>query len=305
MKKPSITVAISAYNEEENIERFLESVVTQKEEGFRLKKILVISDGSTDKTLSKVKSLKSPKLEVREYRERLGKSSRLNEIYDSLTSDILIQSDADVFFAHDYVIRDLIQPMLNDKKVGMSGGNPKPLKGKTFTEKAVNATCEIYIDFRKSIRGGNNIFSADGRLLAYRKNFIKKVLVPIDMIANDAYTYYCCLTQGFGYRFVESAIVNFRSPQTLSDQIRQNTRFSASSIRMLRYFSEDLVNKESQVPLNILVKSMLNQFIKHPILCSYIFLVNRYCQAKANFSEKQMTAKWEIALTTKVLNQTS
>ena len=46
MKNPSVTVAISALNEAQNIAAFLRSVLSQKEEGFVLEKIMVISDGS-------------------------------------------------------------------------------------------------------------------------------------------------------------------------------------------------------------------------------------------------------------------
>ena len=52
--KPTVTVAISAYNEEGNINYFLKSVIKQKIKNFTLKKILVISDGSTDKTVMKM-----------------------------------------------------------------------------------------------------------------------------------------------------------------------------------------------------------------------------------------------------------
>ena len=68
----------------------------------------MISDGSDDSTISVAKSISSPKIEVREYPVRAGKSARLNEIYDSLTSDILVQSDADITFAHPGVVAAMV-----------------------------------------------------------------------------------------------------------------------------------------------------------------------------------------------------
>src|SRR3989344_1916132 len=145
-KIPSVTIAVSAYNEAKNIESFLRSVVLQKEEGFKLKTTLVVSDGSTDDTVKKARSIKSSKIRVIDSKKRIGKSSRLNQIYKTLETDILVQSDADVVFAHEFVIRDLINPLIRNKKVGMCGGNPTPIKGKTFIEKAVNCTAEVYLD---------------------------------------------------------------------------------------------------------------------------------------------------------------
>src|SRR3989344_8272149 len=93
-KTPTATLSISAHNEGRNVLIFLRSVLEQVEIGFVLEKILVISDGSTDKTVEIARSLNHQKIEIRDYPERLGKSARLNEIYHDLASDILVQSDA-------------------------------------------------------------------------------------------------------------------------------------------------------------------------------------------------------------------
>lgn len=302
MKKLTVTLAISAYNEQENIIKFLKSVLLQKEENFIFKEILVFSDGSTDKTVELCKSLMESKIRVRRFRQRLGKSQRLNQIYQMVNTDFLIQSDADVVFSHPYVIRDVIKPLVDNNKVAMAGGNPKPLKGKTFTERAVNYTCEIYVEFRERVRGGNNIFSVNGRLLAYKKSLFKKLRIPNNMICNDVFTYYSALMMGYQYKFIKSAIVYFRSPQTLRDQIRQNSRFLASPIRMSKYFPKMLVKQETSIPVGLLTYSMLKQFIKHPLHCVYIFLVNRYCKLEAILLEKNFTARWDIAQSTKFLN---
>lgn len=302
-KKATVTIAVTAFNESRNIKKFLTSVLAQKTEGYILKKILVVSDGSTDKTAKIARSLKSKKLFVIEYKKREGKSYRLNQIYKNIDADILVQSDADVIFASPYVISEIIKPLKQGKNIMMCGGNPIPLNGKSFTERAVNATVEAYLNFRKSVRGGNNGFSADGRILAYKRDFIKEVVIPSDMIANDAYTYYLCLTKGYKYKFVNSAVVYFKSPNTLKDHIRQNTRFEAAPIRLERYFDKKMIQKERFVPRLKYLKESFRQFLKHPVLCSYIYLINSYCKVKASFVEKKLTGRWEIAKTTKGLNK--
>ncbi len=297
---PTVTVAISAYNEEHNIKAFLQSVLRQKEDGFLLREIWVFSDGSTDKTVSISKSLKSKKIKVIDDKKRVGKSSRLNQIYKKLNTDFLVQSDADVIYAHPFVIRDIIAPLIKDKKVGMCGGDPQPVKATTFTEKAVNCTFYAYAPLRHELRGGNNIYSVDGRILAYRKALVKKIHVPADTTANDAYTYFTCITNGYEYRYVQTAVVLFRSPQTLKDQIKQNTRFLTSPVKMGKHFSKKLVAKERFVPQSMLLKNMLTQFIQHPVLCTYIILINLYCKFNAWRTESNITAMWDMVGTTKV-----
>ncbi len=298
-KKPTVTLAVCAFNEEKNITNFLNPVLLQKQHGFILKHIWVISDGSTDNTVKKAKAFKSSKVIVWDFKNRIGKSSRLNQIYKLLETDFLVQSDADVVFANPNVVGNIIQPLIKDKNVGMCGGNPIPIKPVTFVEKAVNSSVSAYLNLRKKVNGGDNIFSADGRLLAFKKDVVKKIKVPVDMIANDEYAYFCCLSLGFKYKFVPSAKVYFRSPQTLKDQIRQNVRFESAEARMKKYFSAELVNKETHIPRLLLLNSLFKQFLKNPLLSLFIFLVNQYCRLVAIKKEQKLNAKWQIAYTTK------
>lgn len=302
MKKlPTVTLAVCAYNEEKNIVPFLESVLKQKEDGFSFQNIWIHSDGSKDKTVDLARKYKSKKIIIWDHKERKGKSTWLNKIYSDLKSDILVQTDADVVFAHPLVIKNLIAPIVKDKKVGMCGGNPQPKAGMTYTEKAINRTFEVYSKFRLEVRGGSNVFSADGRLLAYRKELVKKITVPANMIANDVYTYYCCLSLGYLYIYAKSAVVLFRSPQNVSEHIHQNTRFLSVQYRMKRYFDESLVTSESYIPRGILIKHLVLQFFKSPIMSTYIMVLNQYCRVRAKINERRLNAKWFIATSTKKL----
>lgn len=303
---PSVTVAVCAYNEQDNIAHFLRSVLKQKQQGYVLEKILVISDGSTDQTNATVKKFESRHsiVEFIESPVRLGKSMHLNTIYQRLSSDILVQSDADVIWKQ-HVVKSVIAPIVQNPKIGMCGGNPQPLQGSTFVEKAVNMTTKAYIPLRWLVRGGSNIFSADGRLLAYRKETVKKIIIPDDMIANDMYTYFACLSLGYFYTFVPKAIVYYRSPQTMRDQVRQNTRFLAARIRMEKYFSKHVLRREFYIPGNLLRKNMITIFGENPLMAAYIYLLNKYCSVNAILQEKQLTGVWPIAHTTKRLIHTT
>jgi len=297
---PKVTVAVSALNEGGNIANFINSVLSQEQRGFSLAKVLIISDGSTDDTVEIVKSFKSPKIQIRDYKERRGKSFRLNQIYEILKSDFLIQSDADVVFGHKNVIRNMIRPMLTDSRVGMTSGKAIAYRPETLMERAIHLTSLAYDEVKK-LRDGNNKFTVQGRILAFRKNFSKRLKIPTEVIGNDAYSYFYCKTLGFEYRYVKSATVCFRSPQTLKDHIKQNIRFEAVMKKMKRYFPEDLVEAEFYIPKKILIAGMIKAFIKNPILSIFIFLVNYYCRKMANKNEHLLTGKWQIADSTKFL----
>jgi len=301
MSKPTVTLFISAYNEATNIQAFLTSALNQNQKNFELSKIVVVSDESTDKTAQIVKSIPSPKILLRNHKKREGKSKRLNVMYQTFQSDFLVQSDADVIFANKNVLERIVAPLLKNSKVGLCGGNPIAIKGSTFTENSVNVTHNMYRQFRKSFKKGNNVFSADGRLLALSKPFARSLYIPEDMIANDMFAYFSCLSKGFEYRYVATAVVWFRSPQNMRDHIRQNSRFEAGPIRMEKYFSEKLVATERGIPKNILFASMLKEFVRHPLECLYISMLNTWCRINAYKKESSMTALWNMANTTKSL----
>ena len=297
------TIAICALNEQYNIKALLESIKEQVIENFILENILLISDGSTDDTVKNAKSVGLKKLVVIDHKERKGKSLRLNEIYgkNGVKTDIVIQPDADVILTHPHVLEEVVKPFYEGKHVGMTGGNATPLPAVTFLEKAVNCTLEAYIPFRKSLKGGNNILSATGRLLALRREVFENIIVPKDTIANDGFTYFCTITQGYKYRYAEKARVFFRSPQNLKDHISQNTRFLATHRWMKQFFPAEVVDREYHIPANLLRKEMIKQFMKHPILSLYIFVINKYCKLRGLILKHKINALWEVVYSTKKL----
>jgi cellulose synthase/poly-beta-1,6-N-acetylglucosamine synthase-like glycosyltransferase len=298
-KIPTVTVALSAFNESKNIANWITSVINQIQDGFIIKNIIIHSDGSDDNTVNIVKSINDKRITVIDHKMRLGKSERLNEIYRELDDDILVQSDADIVFKNKKVIKNLIDPIIKNSTIMMTGGNPIPIKGITFVEKAVNITYESYNYIRTIFNHGNSVFSVDGRLLAYRKSFVKQFKIPNDMIANDKYTYLVCKSYNYEYRFAPYAKVVYRSPQTLKDQIKQNSRFLAATIRFKRLFSKNLIKKEYEIPKNKLAKNILLNAIKNPGASLFIFVINIYCRINAAINEQKMGSKWQMAVTTK------
>lgn len=301
IKKATVTIALSAYNEEKNIIPFLKSVIKQKDEDFRITQILIFSDGSTDNTVERALRIKDSRIKIFNYKSRKGKSLHLNTIYRNLTTDYLVQTDGDVVFSHPYVVRDMIKPLIENKNIGMCTGNPLPLPGKTFTGKADSEILRTIWPILKQAKGGNNVFSADGRILSYRKELVEKITVPYDMIANDVFTYFCCIHIGYKSKYVKTATVLFNAPQTIQDKIRQNLRSATVLIRMEKYFPKKLVEEELSIPLSVRIKSILTQFIKHPVYSVYIFGIHQYCLLKSQSAEKWLNAKWPIATTTKDL----
>src|SRR3990167_8732131 len=71
-KLPNVTIAILAYNAEMNIVRLLKALTKQCCKTVVIKKIILLSDASNDKTVSRAKSIKDPRIKIIDNKTRLG-----------------------------------------------------------------------------------------------------------------------------------------------------------------------------------------------------------------------------------------
>ncbi|MEY4731919.1 MAG: hypothetical protein RL681_865, partial [Candidatus Parcubacteria bacterium] len=293
-QRADVTVVLPAYNESANIGNALRSLADQQEVGFRITKILVISDGSTDGTADIARGVGDHRIAVREHTERRGKAMRLNEAHAETDMDIIVTMDADTILAHDRALAELITPFRYEPSIGLIGGHGEPVPARTFTEEAVNVGHYA----REPLRG-NNVFSADGKLMAYRSELARRVHFPEGTIGVDHYLYFACRKEGMDYRYAPRAKAFFRSPATLRDAVRQNIRFSAVPARMEKYFGQDATEREYHVPLTRRLAAKYGQAVRHPLATAYAFLIYTYCNMRGRLKERALTSMWDIAVTTK------
>lgn len=104
----SITAIIAAYNEEKTIEKVLIEVKKVK----LINKIIVVSDGSIDRTAEIARNLE---VEVVELTENIGKGGALKKGIDLCESDIILLLDADLMGLTTQHIEDLLAPVVEEK----------------------------------------------------------------------------------------------------------------------------------------------------------------------------------------------
>jgi glycosyltransferase involved in cell wall biosynthesis len=302
LSKPTVTVAVCAYNEEGNIGALIRDILKQEANDFIIEKILIVSDGSKDDTVKIASSFNSAKIEIKNYKKRMGVPVRLTEIYSNLESDFLVQFDADIMLSSSLVLRELVMTLIKNKKTMMCCGQAKPLPPKTLLGKTVNCTFEAYVPIKETWHGGHNIMSVHGCVSAFRKELLSKIHIPRDVSGTDLFTYLRCRALGYKYQYVRSAVVYFCLPQTLPDQINQNTRQHEARKNIKKYFPQKLIEQEFSIPFSLYAKSMMTQLLKHPFLSAYIFFINKHCYLKTYFSKKEFTGRWRVVDSTKRLS---
>jgi cellulose synthase/poly-beta-1,6-N-acetylglucosamine synthase-like glycosyltransferase len=102
---PTVTVLIAAFNEEREIERTVANKLSQDYPADRLE-VIVVSDGSTDRTDDIVKRLAEAsggRVRLLRQEPRQGKTQALNMAMAHVTSEIVVFSDANSIYALDAV----------------------------------------------------------------------------------------------------------------------------------------------------------------------------------------------------------
>lgn len=267
-KKPTITVGVPAYNEEGNISNLLKSVLEQKSRLFTLEKIIVISDGSNDQTTVKVCVLakKYPIIKLILGEERLGKASRLNQLYQLNTSDIILTLDADIILSEPKVIEKLVQGF-NNKRVVVVGGNNQPVKAKTLTERIYNAGYRMWYEMRKDYRNGHNLNNFHGMAVGLRKSFAKSFTLP-PTSGDGAFVCMMAKKQKKKFQFIKSAIVFFHSVNNLQDFFTQSIRNLNSKHELVKFFGDQFY-QEQKITNSYKIKGILKTFFQDPF---YTFL---------------------------------
>lgn len=295
--KPTVTIGIPAYNEEANIAQLLRALLKQDTSNFVLKEIIVVSDQSTDNTVGEVKSVKSKKIVLLKNLKRKGQALSQNKMFERANTDIVILLNADTLPVNNKMLGELVKEIIKNKKIGIVGGKPIPVAGKSLFERIINKS----VDFKYSLfvekNNGDNIYLCHGRVRAFSKALYKNMRWE-KVFGEDAFSYLYCKRYGLAFRFAPKALVYYRSPETLSDHLMQSTRFIKSSEELAKYFSIKTVRSEYKLDIIQTIRVYWRSLYVDPLalisyLCIYI-LAHLYV-----FSGIRIKVKWRPSLSTK------
>lgn len=245
----TVTIGISAFNEEANIQHLLRSILAQKEKSFILERVILICDGCTDKTEARAKEIarKYPIIAIVADDKRIGKIERLNQMYRLNTSKILVIFDADILLDNDQVIATMIKEF-NDPQVALVAANKLPVKARGLTEKLINHWYNLWYEIRKDLNHGDNVHNFSSCAFAIRGSFAQKIHYPKDIYPITKFTYFSAIEAGLKVKFAKEALVLFRSPGSIHDYILQTKRFRKIQEKNASYYGDWIYNV-GKIPL--------------------------------------------------------
>ncbi|RLI36523.1 hypothetical protein DRO60_05635 [Candidatus Bathyarchaeota archaeon] len=229
MRNLRLSVGITAYNEEANIGKALESLLSQGlPRWLKLEEVVVVASGCTDRTEDVVRSFEEQdervKLVVEP--ERRGQTSAINLLIDLLEGDVVVFMCADTLPSKG-ALGELAKPLRSRPDVGAVIGRAVPLnEADTFW--GFLAHLQYKWMYRPELLAVN--FES---MSAIRRELLKPV--PETVMVPELYL--DALVKGQGYRVVQApkAVVYTMAPTNIRDYMKQKTRDTFHIMHLTRY----------------------------------------------------------------------
>ena len=294
--KITITVGIPAHNEESNIANLVSRLINQREKGFVLKKILVVSDGSTDSTVEKAKSIVNSKIEVVS-RKRSGKNATLNFIMRNTDSDYLVLLDADVAPKDEMFLSKMF-----DNKSDLVCAKVIPVSPTTWFESVINQSHFMKLAMYHEVVNKKPVYAGNGRAISLSKNLYKSLVLPQKIVADDAFITLFAIKNDYSIKYNEDTVVYYRSPVNLKDHLKQSTRFFVGQSELEHFFGKDFIRKQYNISKRVTIKYLFRSLKESPIkTSSYIavFVLVKLILTTRNVTVSHM---WETVRSSKSLS---
>jgi len=229
---PKVSVIMSAYNEERNIEKKIKTLLELEYPESSIE-FLIGSDGSSDKTDEIIK--RYPQIKFFRQESRRGKPSMLNFLVPQSKGEILVFTDARQRLDPKAILE--IVKHFEDPRVGSISGE---LHYEWEEDNKTAPGLGMYWQYEKFIRKSESrmgsMLGATGALYAIKREFFS--VLPEDLILDDVYIPLKIVEKGYRAIFDKRAKVYdkvFANPQ---EEFLRKTRTLAGNYQLFFYLRE-------------------------------------------------------------------
>jgi len=273
---PTISVVMSAYNEEEVIEAKIKSVLHTQLPSSKVE-IVVGSDCSTDATNEIMAKLaeKYPSLTFVPFTERQGKGNIINQLLAHTTGNILVLTDANVMFSPDTLFE--LATWFKDKRIGLVDSrmiNTRVRKKGISVQESAYISREVKIKQQESLLWGT-MMGPFGGCYALRRELYTQV--PPNYLVDDFYICMKVLEHG------KMAVNNINAKvyedvsNNPSDEFRRKIRIATGNFQnlyafkhLLWFFKRRFSNKQKAQKTNDRIQfptsGLVFSFLSHKVL---------------------------------------
>lgn len=295
---PSVTVAIPAYNEENNIGHLLRQIATQKENEIRIVEILVYSDGSSDQTVSSARAVQDERIRVIDGGLRKGVNAALNVLVRQAKGDFLALLNADIVLANPACIEEMVAPLLQDSTIGLSSAVVDSLPAKTYFERVMKVSHTFKLAmYEASFPTGDTPYLCHGRARSFSRSFYEKISWP-EQCPEDSYSYFFAQAEGYGFVYTRSAKIFFRSPATFADFSKQSHRFQWGKKMLYQYFDTSSIQLGYRLLLWPTLRVILQFMVRFPE-AMLVYFLSLASVRFLTWGKPTEQSRWQISSTSK------
>jgi len=215
---PSVTLIISAHNEERVIREKIENSLKIDYPKDRFK-ILVASDGSVDATNDIVHEYERKGIILKAFARREGKNATLNRAVVGLESEVLVFSDANTFYEPD-AVRKLVRNLADDE-VGCAVGKLVYLTNHSYVGRGESLYWRYESVLNRLESRIKSVLVATGTIFAMRRELFGPLL---NDVANDFQLPAEVASRGYGVVYDGEAIAYERSSYFLREEFSRKRR---------------------------------------------------------------------------------
>jgi len=240
---PMVSIVIPAYNEADNIGRLIESIQYQ-DYPFECYEIIVVDDGSTDKT-GRIAAQYGVK--VIRHEKNLGKAKSLEDGIRAARGDVIITMDGDSYFADGSSLRNIVESLYTRPSVGVSTGVIR-------IEEGAGGIIEKFqvIEFLHSFEVGRRVqgyldwlLVVPGAFSAFKSYILKSLpSIPKDTLAEDFELGMIAAKMGFTLNFEPRARVYTRPVLSWKRLYHQRVRWYYGGLQVMKKYQEMILRKE-------------------------------------------------------------
>lgn len=299
-KIASLSVGIPAYNESNNIKYIIEGVIDQKQTAYKLEEIIIVTDGCTDGTNKIVEKLvkKYPIIKLHHDGKRMGKASRLNQIYQLNKSKLLLTLDADVKLGTKEEINIMVKAM--GKNGVVVGGNLIPIKPKGFIKTLYYQNYALWNEMRQDLNSGDHIANLYGSATLVKGAFAKTIVYPVNITADEEYLYFSAKKVD-GFRFAKNTCFYFKPVQSFREYLVHGRRVLNERNYIVEYFGSKSL-KAHHIPTKTKLKELARLGLFNPVVCLGVVILNIIIRIAPQNDVLNKEGMWQTLTTTKVIS---
>jgi len=226
---PSVTLVISAYNEEEVLPAKLENALALDYPKDRLE-IVVASDGSTDRTVAIAREFAARGVVVHEYRANRGKNAALNDTVPLAHGEIVVFTDANGMYRPDAMRR--LVAYFDDPRVGSVCGELIYLNYSKNPVAEGYGTYWRFDQLQKRLESDlQTLLGANGSIFAIRRSLHRPL--P-NTVCNDMVLPILIAAAGHAVVYAPDAVSTEAGSADLREELRRRSRIIARGILGVR-----------------------------------------------------------------------